>query len=678
MTWQSDLTVGPILKLHVKFARQTNPSRIGKRAVPDNLSLAAAIAKFGSAGKVGSRDRVKQARQNASSGALARRFVVQTSSSAPRGWRERSRYWTRRLMPIQRFLNWQTVRMAAGLCRQHGPGAFFRFVMGKMNPLGAYARWIREHEPDLDAVKRQRAIRLVPGERFSVVTPVWNTPGKFLREMVESVLGQTYADWELCLAHAPGDSDETSRILREYVARDARVRVIWLGENLGIAGNSNAALGMATGDFVAFLDHDDRLAPTALFEMARAIQSHSNADVLYSDEDKIDESGKRRSDHHFKPGWSPQTLLAQNYITHLLVIRRDLLDRIGGFRAGYDGSQDHDLVLRATLEAREIAHVPRVLYHWRIHTDSVAQHAGAKIYAYEAGRRAVADQLERLHLPGTVEQGQVLGTYRCRPQLRRQPLVSIVLCDRGTRSAELGHWVGTWRGPVELIAAGQAPARPYPSASLRWPVSCSPRRSVRLNAAAGAARGEFLLLVADGLTPVNLDWIDQLVSLGERPGAGIVGGRITAVDGSHLGGAYAVGVTGLVAALHRGFDAASPGYACGLVTVQDVSAVSGECMLVRRTIWERLGGFDTRYRTVLLDVDLCLRAREAGLSVTWTPYAELRAGRARRPGPNLESRSCRPDRRYFARRWQELLRRGDPYYSPNLTRHWDDCSLAVA
>ena len=581
-------------------------------------------------------------------------------------------------MRIQRFLDWATVRMAAGLCQRHGAVALLRFMMGKINPLGAYARWIREHEPDLDAIERQRAIRLVPAYRFSVITPVWNTPGKFLREMVESVLAQTYTDWELCLAHAPGYSAETRGILQEYVARDARVRVVWLGENLGIAGNSNAALAMANGDFVAFLDHDDRLAPTALFEMARAIQSHANVDVLYSDEDKIDEDGKRRSDHHFKPGWSPQTLLGQNYITHLLVIRRDLLDRIGGIRTGYDGSQDHDLVLRATEEARGIVHVPRVLYHWRIHGDSVAQHAGAKVYAYEAGRRAVADQLERLKRPGAIELGRVPGTYRCQPRLSRRPAISIVLTGRGRLSAEPDHWKGSWRGSLELIATDQAPARPCARACLRWLASGSPRRSLKLNVAAAAARGEFLLFVDGGLTLVNGDWIDQLVSLAERPGVGIVGGRITAADGSHLGGAYAIGVAGLVASLHRGFDAGSPGYACGLVTAQDVSAVSGDCMLVRRTTWERLGGFDPRYRTVLEDVDLCLRARDAGFSVLWTPEAALMAGRARRPGPNLDSRSCRPDRRLFARRWQELLRRGDPYYSPNLTRHWDDCSLAVA
>jgi GT2 family glycosyltransferase len=580
-------------------------------------------------------------------------------------------------MRSQRFLNWETIRMAAGLCRRHGPGAFFYFMLGKINPLGAYARWIRKHEPDSEAVERQRGIRLVPAYRFSVVTPVWNTPGRFLREMVESVLAQTYGEWELCLAHAPGDSAECSRILREYVARDSRVRVAWLAENLGIAGNSNAALALATGDFVAFLDHDDRLARTALFEMARAIQSRSNVDVLYSDEDKIDERGKRRSDHHFKPGWSPRTLLGQNYITHLLVIRRDLLNCIGGFRAGYDGSQDHDLVLRATAQAREIVHIPRVLYHWRIHGGSVAQHAGAKVYAYEAGRRAVADQLERLKLAETVEQGKVPGTYRCRPKQSRHGAVSIVLTSRGKLAAGADSWKGSWRGHLELIGAGSA-GEPRASEPFRWLVSRSSRRSVRLNAAAASARGEFLLFVDDSLTPVNGDWIDHLVCVAERPGVGIVGGCITAMDGSHLGGAYAVGVAGLVATPHRGFDAGSPGYACGLVTVRDVSAVSGRCLLVRRKAWERLGGFDTSYRTVLEDVDLCLRAREAGVSVVWTPEAELRAIGARRPGPNLESRSCQPDRRYFARRWRELLRRGDPYYNPNLTRHWDDCSLAVA
>jgi GT2 family glycosyltransferase len=550
-------------------------------------------------------------------------------------------------------------------------------MLGKINPLRAYARWIRKHEPNREAVERQRAIRLVPAFRFSVVTPVWNTPGRFLREMIESVLAQTYADWELCLAHAPAHTDETSKILQEYTARDSRIRVTWLPDNLGIAGNSNAALTMATGDFVAFLDHDDRLARTALFEMARAIQGHLNADVLYSDEDKIDEGGKRRSDHHFKPSWSPQTLLGQNYITHLLVVRRDLLDRIGGFRPGYDGSQDHDLVLRATLLAREIIHVPRVLYHWRIHGDSVAQHAGAKIYAYEAGRQAVADQFKRLQVQGAVELGWVPGTYRFRPRPGRRAAVSIILTGRSSLSAKLDSWKGSWQGPVELIGAGSL-AWLRDGERPRWLVSGSPRRSVKLNVAAAAARGEYLLFVDSTLMPINEDWIDHLVNVAEMPRVGIVGGRITAVDGSHLRGAYAIGVAGLVATPHRGFDAASPGYACGLVTVQDVSAVSGDCLMVRRTTWQRLGGFDTSYRTVLLDVDLCLRAREAGLSVVWTPDAELRATGTRRAGPNLESLSCRPDRRFFARRWQEWLRRGDPFYNPNLTKYWDDCSVAVA
>jgi GT2 family glycosyltransferase len=621
---------------------------------------------------------VREARQDRSSGAIDRRFGLQPNHEQRVNWIEAGRCWIRRLMRIRRFLDCGTARMAARLCQRYGASALLGFMMGKINPLGTYARWIRKHEPDADAVERQRAIRLVGAYRFSVVTPVWNTPGPFLRDMVESVLAQTYSEWELCLAHAPGHSAETATILKEYASRDARVRVVWLAENLGIAGNSNAALAIATGDFVAFLDHDDRLAPTALFEMARAIQSDTYVDVLYSDEDKIEENGRRRRDHHFKPGWSPQTLLGQNYITHLLVVRRELLNRIGGFRAGYDGSQDHDLVLRATGVAKAIIHVPRVLYHWRIHGDSVAQHAGAKAYAYEAGRRAVADQMERLKLAGTVEQGRVPGTYRCRPRLCRRPTISVVLRGQGRLSAQPDCWEGSWRDALEFIGIDTVPARHRGSTRIRWLASDSPRPAVRLNVAATAARGEFFLFVDSRLEPVNDDWIDELVSLGDRTGVGMAGGRITAADGSHLGGAYAVGVAGLVAVLHRGFDRRSPGYGCGLVAVRDVSAVSGSCMLVRRKTWERLGGFDPRYRAVLEDVDLCLRAREAGLSVIWTPDAELKADRGRKPGPNLDSRSCRADRRFFARRWQEYLRRGDPYYSPNLTRFWDDCSLAAA
>jgi GT2 family glycosyltransferase len=515
--------------------------------------------------------------------------------------------------------------------------------------------------------------------RFSVVVPVWNPTPEFLEAMIASVVAQTYPHWELCLADGNSDRAAVLDALRK-ATRDPRIKVAWLGANRGIAGNSNAALARADGDFIALLDHDDVLAPSALYEVAQAIQRRPEADFIYSDEDKLD--GALRKDPHFKPDWSPETLRGQNYITHLTVIRRDLLDQVGGFHAGFDGSQDYDLILRATEKARTIVHIPRVLYHWRCHDQSVAARAEAKTYAYTAGRLAIEEHLRRTNQSGCVRQGSIPGTYILRYAVSERPLVSIIISRSSSRHIEklCQCLTESSYGCVEVIAVsfadGGQSSPPFRSL-VRQLNSRTWRRSAQRNLAAAAARGDVLVFMGPALIPSRADWLESLLGYVVRSDIGAVGARITQADGSLHAGAYALGVTGLAGTLHRGFAAASPGYACGLITAKNVSASSGDALAVRRCIFQEAGGFDPGFRHTLDDVDFCLRLGDLGYRIVWAPEIEFRMMRRRDPGPPQDSLSCAADRTRFQERWARILRTGDPCYSPNLTTDWDDCSLAL-
>lgn len=295
-------------------------------------------------------------------------------------------------------------------------------------PPEEYKRWIAAHEPTAAELEAQRKRKFDRTPTFSVVVPVFNPPAEYLQAMLASVAAQTYPHWQLCLADA-STAPHVRPILEKFAAAEPRARVQFLEANRGIAGNSNAAVGLATGDWVCLLDHDDTLAPFALYELTEAVQHDAAIDFIYTDEDKLDPTGLR-VDPYFKPDWSPETLRSRNYICHLTCVRRDLLARLGGFRMGFDGSQDYDLVLRATEQAKKIVHLPHVLYHWRIHPQSTAGVQTSKMYAYDSGRKAVGEHLERCGIDATVHDGSVLGTYHVVYHLRTQPLVSVVIPNK--------------------------------------------------------------------------------------------------------------------------------------------------------------------------------------------------------------------------------------------------------
>ncbi len=402
------------------------------------------------------------------------------------------------------------------------------------DPDEVYARWIAKNEPRAKDLARQRKTRFRFSPRISIVVPVYATPPAYLKAMLDSVLAQTCGNWELCLADGASPQAEVAAALKRYARRDARIRLALLPENRGIAGNTNAAMELAEGDYVAFLDHDDMLAPFALFEIVRALNSRPELDFIYSDEDHITEKGQRQNPH-FKPDWSPDTLLGHNYICHLTVIRRDLLEKIGGLRGGFDGSQDYDLALRATEQAANIHHIPQVLYHWRQHPASLSN-GPHKEQPQDAGKKALREHLARQGIRGTVSGRHWPGTYDVKRALSGKPLISIIIptqdhidllarcLDSIARSTYQRYeilLIENQSRHAETFAHYRALERRPEIRLISWDHRFNYSRLN--NYAAAQARGDVLLLLNNDTEVQSVDWLERMLEHALRPDVGAVG-----------------------------------------------------------------------------------------------------------------------------------------------------------
>lgn len=502
-----------------------------------------------------------------------------------------------------------------------------RFRQVPATETARYRRWYaqqRPHEPRCPGLA---------SPRISIITPVFNTDPRWLRACIGSVQRQVYPHWELCLADDGSTSAETLRVLDEQT--DPRIRVVRFEKNAGISEASNGALALATGDYVALLDHDDELTPDALVLVAEHLNAYPETDVVYSDEDKLDEDGGY-SEPFFKPDWSPEHLLSAMYACHMLVARRSLVAQLGGFRKGFEGAQDHDLMLRLSEVTSRIHHLPRVLYHWRRTPQSTASSGAAKPWADDAGRRAVQSHLDRTGQKADVISGGVPGLYRARFEISDHPLVSLI-----------------------VVGTNQPPRSRYPHIE----VLSAARQSISVNAACASARGVYLLFVDAGLDVVNDDWVESLLEYAQQTSIGAVGARIEYADGRlrHLGLLLGVGD-----GIARAMDGKAPptfGYFSSAIGVRNYSAVSAECLMTRREVFDRIGGFDESLPWSVADVDYCVRARDLGLRSVFTPYAVLR----RRHDADSESGPSSVDVATLRRKWGQRLD-NDPYYNPNLSR----------
>ncbi|MGZ8410091.1 MAG: glycosyltransferase family 2 protein [Hyphomicrobium sp.] len=559
-----------------------------------------------------------------------------------------------------------------------------------------YAEWIRLYDTlgEEERVALRAAIAAFASKPLiAVVMPVYNPKPAWLIAAIESVRRQIYPHWQLCIADDASTDAAIRPILERYAKEDPRIKIVFRERNGHISAASNSALELVTGDWVALLDHDDLLAEHALFWVADAINRYPEARLIYSDEDKIDAEG-RRCDPYFKCDWNIDLFYSHNLITHLGVYGMTLVREIGGFQEGFEGAQDYDLALRCIerIAPAEIHHIPRVLYHWRVHTDSTAHASAAKPYAMLAGERALNEHLDRCGVAAHVE---LIGHgYRIRYALpERPPRVSLIIPTRNgmplIRQCVASILEKTTYPNYELLIIDNGSDDPV---TLRYleEIACDARvRVVRdgrpfnfsalNNAAVRQVEGAVVGLINDDIEVIAPDWLGEMVSLALQPAIGAVGARLLYPNGALQHGGVVLGLGGLAAHAHRNAPRYDHGY-CGRASlVQSFSAVTAACLVIRKAIYEQVGGLnETDLPVAYNDVDFCLRVREAGYRNVWTPYAELyhheSATRGNEDTPAKQARFAQ-EAAYVKQRWGHILF-NDPAYNPNLTLDHEDFSLA--
>jgi glycosyltransferase involved in cell wall biosynthesis len=552
--------------------------------------------------------------------------------------------------------------------------------------VGDYALWIRRYDrlqkDDVRRIREQIAhFRDLP--LISVLLPVYNSNLKWLRRAILSVQKQLYPRWELCIADDASTDRKLWPLLQKYARRDPRIKVMRRAQNGHISAASNDALGLADGDLVALLDHDDELAPSALYFVALALNKNRELQLLYSDEDKLD-AQSRRSDPYFKSDWNPELLLAQNFISHLGVYRTDLIRRVGGFRIGFEGSQDYDLTLRCIEQIRpeQIEHLPRVLYHWRMVDESTASYATAKPYAQEAARRAVQEHLDRTGIAAAVvpSHGVYLQTKYALPAER--PIVSIVIPTRD-RASCLQKCLDSifektdYRNYEVIVLDNES----HEAETLEFLTALEKRERVRVERIEGAfnysrlnnrgvelSRGSLIALLNNDVEVINDGWLSEMVSRALRSEVGMVGARLWYPNGTIQHAGVILGAGGIAGHAHVGLRR-EHGYFGRADLAQNFSAVTAACAVVRREVYLQLGGFDENLAVTFNDIDFCLRLREAGYRIVWTPHAELiHHESASRGFDDSTPKQIRflAEVDYMNSKWGEMLQR-DPFYNPNLS-----------
>ena len=565
-----------------------------------------------------------------------------------------------------------------------------------------YDDWIEQVEaPKMQSVAEviNALDQFVLKPTISVVLPVFNTDERFLRQCIESVLNQSYPRWQLCIADDASSQLHVRRVLKAYMEKDGRIDVVFRSVNGHIAAASNSALALAKGAYIALLDHDDLLAEHALLRVVQALNNTPNAAVFYSDEDKVDGEGKR-FEPHFKPDWNPDLLLSQNYMSHLGVYKTELVRVVGGFREGVEGSQDHDLMLRCVREvdADQIVHIPEVLYHWRSIPGSTAERADQKDYTTAAGVRALTEYFSSSIAEGDdsavrVEAGSLPNTYRVRwPLHEPRPLVSLLIPTRDGYEI-LKRCVDsilekTVYDNYEILILNNQSRCPETMAYLRdvsgisrvtvynwnYPFNYS---SIN-NFGASKAKGAIIGLLNNDVEVITPAWLDEMVSQACRPDIGCVGAMLYYPNDTVQHAGVVLGIGGVAGHAHKYFSRNEHGYFARLRLVQNYSAVTGACLLVRKAVFDQVGGLDEEHLAIAFnDVDFCLRVREAGYRNLWTPYAELYHHESLTRGAddtNKKRARARREADYMRKRWGTALD-NDPAYNPNLTLVHEDFSL---
>ena len=578
------------------------------------------------------------------------------------------------------------------LRKENKPKGFFGRLFGKENVAeGGYEAWLARHKADKRVLRRQKHASFAQKPLISIVIPLYCTPLPYLKELIESVRRQSYENWQLCLADGSPD-DKAKEFLEKHYGREKRIVYQKLKENGGISANTNAAAELAKGEYLMFCDHDDTLEPDALYEIVKAIND-TDADVVYTDEDKVSMDGQHYFDPNFKPDFNLFRLRENNYICHIFVVRKSLTDETGMLRSEFDGAQDFDFILRCCEKAKKITHIPKVLYHWRCHMDSTAADPSSKAYAYEAGRKAIREHYQRMGIDAKVDMTERPGWYRSHIKVQGNPMVSIIIPNKDhTDDLELCLFSmsrkSTYRNYEVLIVENNSekeetfeyykklPER-YPKVRvLTWEKEFN--YSAINNFAAKEAQGEYLLFLNNDVEILTPDWIEEMLQNCQQENVAAVGVKLYYPDDTIQHAGVVLGLGGIAGHIMCRASREDPGYFGRMISVQEISAVTAACMMVKKSEFDSVKGFDETFQVAFNDIDLCMKFRAAGKKIVFTPYAELYHYESKSRGledtPEKQFRFDKEVKR-FQEKWAQQLEMGDPYYSPNLSVTEGDCSL---
>ena len=584
---------------------------------------------------------------------------------------------------LAKSLNPYTIKKGFAYLKQYGfqefkVRLFERFEKEEVD----YGQWCAQHALTEDEKKAQRETKWENPVKISVVVPIYRTPEVFLRQMIESVTEQTYPHWQLCIADGSGDVSGTKPVVEEYLS-DSRIKYHVLEKNLGIADNTNAAIAMADGGYIALFDHDDLLTEDALYEVAQKIKE-TGADLVYTDEDKVTADLSERYQPNFKPDFNLDLLRANNYICHLLVVKSTLVHEVGGQKKEFDGAQVHEFLFRCVEKAEEIAHIPKVLYHWRVHKASTADNPLSKKYAYDAGKRAVLDHIHRCGEEAEVTDTKFPGFYRVKYKVQGEPLVSILIPNKDERDTlkqclDSIKEKSTYHNYEIIIIENNSTKQE----TFDYYKEIDGKDNIRVvywksgfnysalnNFGYTFAKGEYILCLNNDVSVITPDWLERMIGQCQRRQVGITGVKLYYPDDTIQHAGVIVGIGGVAGAMFVGMKRERSGYLRKAILQQDLSAVTAACMMVDRGAWEAAGGFNEDLAVAFNDIDFCLKVREAGYLVVYEPNVELYHYESKSRGyedtPEKQKR-FQGEVNYMKEHWSHILEEGDPYYNKNFS-----------
>lgn len=578
--------------------------------------------------------------------------------------------------------------------QKNGWKAFVDHLKFEMDPSYAeYNMWLKMHSVTSVQLREQSKDRFSYEPLISIIIPLYNTPLHFLRELMDSLVKQSYKKIEICLADG-STSPEVGRFIQKKYGKDSRVRYKKLKKNRGISENTNEALAMASGEYIMLSDHDDIVTRDAVYEIVKAINKNpQTVDIVYTDEDKITMEGKNYFEPNFKPDFSWDYLRSSNYICHIFVVRKSIMDKIGGFRSKYDGAQDFDLILRCCEQAKDILHVPKVLYHWRSHPASTAENPESKMYAYEAGKKALEKHYERTGIAADVSMTKIFGRYRTTYHLQKEDLISVIIPNKDhiddlKLCLDSMYERTSYKNFEVIIVENNSTEKEtfvyYEQIQMKY-------KNLRMitwkdefnyaainNYAVKEANGNYLLFLNNDVEILSENWMEEMLGYCQREDVGAVGARLYFPDDTIQHAGVIIGMGGIAGHIFSGTPRVEYGYQARLVSAQNLSAVTAACMMVKKSVFDAVDGFDETYKVAFNDVDLCMKIRTLNKLIVYTPYAELYhyESKSRGSEDTIEKQSrFIGEVKNFENKWGDILEKGDPYYNPNMSLESGNCEL---